>query len=315
MHARRRAFEAPAVNPPRLVSPARIGAWRTKRSRSPRPLASRGSRRRRSTAGSSAKVLPVKRGRWTRAIAAQARVVARMRDRGHSLNDLRQASRDGRLAFGYVEDLIPRSERTLLPKAGGRDVGARGGPDRSHHGPPRDADRRRGDADRAGRRCDEADRGRPRRRLPARRPASARPRLRAVDPQDRRGRGAPVPPLRPRAADRRGRRRPADGRGDGGPRPRPLPVGRAAHVLHPQPLPALLHRAGRRRPHGDRARRLAAARPGHDGVLLRRPHRASPASPRRRATRRPSTWSSGSSTPSRRRCPPRRSSSRRSATR
>ena len=32
--------------------------------------------------------------------------------------------------------------------------------------------------------------------------------------------------------------------------------------VHPQPLPALLHRAGRRRPHGDRARRLAAARAG-----------------------------------------------------
>ena len=58
-----------------------------------------------------AKVLPVKRGRWTRAIAAQARVIARMRERGHSLNDLRQAARDGRLAFGYVEDLIPRSDR------------------------------------------------------------------------------------------------------------------------------------------------------------------------------------------------------------
>jgi adenylate cyclase len=58
-----------------------------------------------------ARVLPVRRGRWTRTVAAQARVVARMRERGHSLNDLRQASRDGRLAFGYVEDLIPRSER------------------------------------------------------------------------------------------------------------------------------------------------------------------------------------------------------------
>ena len=63
-----------------------------------------------------AKILPVKRGRWTRAIAAQARVVARMRDRGHSLNDLRQAARDGRLAFGYVEDLIPRSERSYSRK-------------------------------------------------------------------------------------------------------------------------------------------------------------------------------------------------------
>lgn len=59
-----------------------------------------------------AKVVPVKRGRWTRAAAAQARVVARMRARGHSLDELRRAGRDGRLAFGYVEDLIPGSERT-----------------------------------------------------------------------------------------------------------------------------------------------------------------------------------------------------------
>jgi adenylate cyclase len=60
-----------------------------------------------------ARVLPLKRGRWTRVVAAQARVVARMRERGHSLNDLRQAARDGRLAFGYVEDLVERSERSF----------------------------------------------------------------------------------------------------------------------------------------------------------------------------------------------------------
>ena len=59
-----------------------------------------------------ARVIPVKRGRWTRAAAAQARVVSRMRERGHSLNDLRRAVREGRLAFGYMEDLVPRSERT-----------------------------------------------------------------------------------------------------------------------------------------------------------------------------------------------------------
>ena len=54
-----------------------------------------------------AKVIPVKDGRWTTAAAAQARVVARMRERGHSLEELRRAVRDGRLAFGYVEDLLP----------------------------------------------------------------------------------------------------------------------------------------------------------------------------------------------------------------
>ncbi len=31
------------------------------------------------------RVIPVRKGRWTRALAAQARVVARMRERGHSL--------------------------------------------------------------------------------------------------------------------------------------------------------------------------------------------------------------------------------------
>jgi adenylate cyclase len=60
-----------------------------------------------------ARLVPVRRGRWTRAAAAQARVVARMRERGHSLEELRRAAREGRLAFGYVEDLIPRSERTV----------------------------------------------------------------------------------------------------------------------------------------------------------------------------------------------------------
>ena len=54
-----------------------------------------------------AKVIPVKDGKWTTAAAAQARVVSRMRERGHSLEELRRAVRDGRLAFGYVEDLLP----------------------------------------------------------------------------------------------------------------------------------------------------------------------------------------------------------------
>ena len=54
--------------------------------------------------------MPVRRGRWTAAAAAQARVVARMRERGHSLADLKRAGREGRLAFGFVEDLFPRPQ-------------------------------------------------------------------------------------------------------------------------------------------------------------------------------------------------------------
>ena len=52
--------------------------------------------------------MPVRRGRWTAAAAAQARVVARMRERGHSLEELKQAGREGRLAFGFAEELFPR---------------------------------------------------------------------------------------------------------------------------------------------------------------------------------------------------------------
>jgi adenylate cyclase len=58
-------------------------------------------------------VIPVRRGRWTAAAAAQARVVARMRERGHSLEELRKAGREGRLSFGLAEDLLPRSEVTV----------------------------------------------------------------------------------------------------------------------------------------------------------------------------------------------------------
>ncbi|MET0559143.1 MAG: adenylate cyclase regulatory domain-containing protein [Solirubrobacterales bacterium] len=59
------------------------------------------------------KVVPVRRGRWTAAAAAQARVVARMRERGYSLEDLREAGREGRLAFGLTEDLLPEVEQSV----------------------------------------------------------------------------------------------------------------------------------------------------------------------------------------------------------
>src|SRR3954453_16327331 len=58
-------------------------------------------------------VIPVRGGRWTTAAAAQARVVARVHGRGHSLARLRRAVREGRHEFGYVEDLLPGRERNL----------------------------------------------------------------------------------------------------------------------------------------------------------------------------------------------------------
>jgi len=69
------------------------------------------------------KVVPVRRGRWTAAAAAQARVVARMRARGHSLEDLRKAGREGRLAFGFAEDLFPKPEAWITVEEVARDTG------------------------------------------------------------------------------------------------------------------------------------------------------------------------------------------------
>jgi adenylate cyclase len=59
------------------------------------------------------RVVPVRRGRWTAAAAAQARVVARMRERGYSLADLKEAGREGRLAFGFAEELFSEDDRTV----------------------------------------------------------------------------------------------------------------------------------------------------------------------------------------------------------
>ena len=60
------------------------------------------------------KIVPVRRGRWTAAAAAQARVVARMRERGYSLEDLKEAGREGRLAFGFTEELFSDPEERRL---------------------------------------------------------------------------------------------------------------------------------------------------------------------------------------------------------
>jgi adenylate cyclase len=65
------------------------------------------------------KVIPVRRGRWTATAAAQARVVARMRERGYSLEDLKEAGSEGRLAFGFTEELFSgeEGERTVAEVA------------------------------------------------------------------------------------------------------------------------------------------------------------------------------------------------------
>lgn len=52
-------------------------------------------------------VVPLHEGGWTPTVVAQARMVQRLRVRGHSLLSIRDAVLSGRLAFGYVQELFP----------------------------------------------------------------------------------------------------------------------------------------------------------------------------------------------------------------
>lgn len=54
-------------------------------------------------------------GEWTTAVASHARLVARLRERGHTIADIRAATEQGRLAYGYIEELLspPATEHTL----------------------------------------------------------------------------------------------------------------------------------------------------------------------------------------------------------
>src|SRR4051794_6413821 len=52
-------------------------------------------------------IVPLRDGAWTPAALAQARLVARLRARGHSLDQVRIAAKQGRLAYGYLQDLFP----------------------------------------------------------------------------------------------------------------------------------------------------------------------------------------------------------------
>ncbi|HTX45938.1 MAG TPA: adenylate/guanylate cyclase domain-containing protein [Solirubrobacteraceae bacterium] len=56
-------------------------------------------------------LIPQYDGTWTTAAVGHARVVHRMRERGHSLASVRRATEQGRLAFGYIEDLFPSGGR------------------------------------------------------------------------------------------------------------------------------------------------------------------------------------------------------------
>jgi adenylate cyclase len=48
---------------------------------------------------------------WSPVAVAHARIVARLRARGHGLDEIRKAVDEGRLAYGFVEDLFPSPAR------------------------------------------------------------------------------------------------------------------------------------------------------------------------------------------------------------
>lgn len=58
-------------------------------------------------------LIPQYEDSWTPAAIGQARVVAKMRERGHSLTEIRRATEDGKLAFGFLEELFPSDQRYL----------------------------------------------------------------------------------------------------------------------------------------------------------------------------------------------------------
>jgi adenylate cyclase len=60
---------------------------------------------------------------WTPAAAAHARVVARLRERGHSLDEIKEATDEGRLAYGLLQDLFPPGDRVYALEDAAKETG------------------------------------------------------------------------------------------------------------------------------------------------------------------------------------------------
>ncbi len=55
-------------------------------------------------------LVPQYEGAWTPAAASHVRIVSRLRDRGHTIEQIREASQSGRLVFGYIDELLPTTD-------------------------------------------------------------------------------------------------------------------------------------------------------------------------------------------------------------
>jgi adenylate cyclase len=68
-------------------------------------------------------LVPQYDGEWTPGSIGQARVVAKMRERGHSLQEIRRATEEGKLAFSFLEELFPEDHRRYSVKEAAAETG------------------------------------------------------------------------------------------------------------------------------------------------------------------------------------------------
>jgi adenylate cyclase len=68
-------------------------------------------------------LVPQYEGEWTPAAASHVRIVARLRERGHTVARIREASQSGKLAFGYIDELLPSSEARYTLGEASREIG------------------------------------------------------------------------------------------------------------------------------------------------------------------------------------------------
>jgi len=68
-------------------------------------------------------LIPQYHGDWTPTAIGHARVVAKMRERGHSLQEIRKAGEEGRLAFGFLDELLGSEPQRYSLKEAARRTG------------------------------------------------------------------------------------------------------------------------------------------------------------------------------------------------
>jgi adenylate cyclase len=68
-------------------------------------------------------LVPQFHGEWTPSALGAARVVARMRERGHSLAEIQRATEEGRLAFGFLEEMFPTDQARVSVRDAARETG------------------------------------------------------------------------------------------------------------------------------------------------------------------------------------------------